>query len=100
MVKLRTGSAADRIKGLLRLLASADGTSGEETAACTVPTLGDIAAIVHAAPETVCRTLASLRQVSFLQESSPQGDKFKRLAQRAHRLQARGVGSLSAGAPA
>lgn len=100
MVKLRTGSAEERIKGLLRLLASGDGNAGDETAACAVPTLNDIAAIVHAAPETVCRTLASLRQVSFLQENSPQGDKFKRLAQRAHRLQARGVGSLTVGASA
>lgn len=100
MVRLRSGCAADRIKALLRMLTQANSTGTMQTAACTLPTLSDIAAIVHAAPETVSRALAGLRQTSFLHESSPQGDKHKRLALRAHCLQRRDVGAIATGVAA
>jgi CRP-like cAMP-binding protein len=87
LVTLRTGSTDDRVKRLLLALASTDARSPTDTAACALPSLNDIAAIVNAAPETVCRALASLRQINFLQDCSPQISKHKRLEYRQHRLQ-------------
>lgn len=98
MVKLRTGSAEERIRCLLLMLASNDPASQDETAACAIPSLSDIAAIVHVAPETVCRVMANLRQVSFLQESGSKHSKHIPLAQRIHRLQARAPSPMQTGA--
>jgi hypothetical protein len=45
-----------------------------------------MATIVNAAPETVCRVLASLRELDFLQERSPESAKHHRLEVREHRV--------------
>jgi hypothetical protein len=100
MVKLRTGSAEERVKCLLVMLTEAGRGNMKGTAICALPTLGDIAGIVHAAPETVCRVLASLRQASFLHDCSPATAKHKRLELRKHRVSTRGTTEpMQAGAP-
>jgi CRP-like cAMP-binding protein len=86
MVQLRTGSAEERVKSLLVLLAAAGRVNVGDRATCALPTLSDIAGIVHIAPETVSRVLASLRQTSFLQDCSPKAAKYKKLEHRTHRL--------------
>ncbi len=91
MVTLRTGSAEERVKNLLFLLVSPGNGIGHHGPTCALPTLGDIATIVHAAPETVCRVLAALRQSSFLQDCSPVTAKHRKLELRTHRLLARGA---------
>ena len=88
MVQLRTGTAQERVKYLLVLLTEAGGMKGNAT--CALPTLGDIAGIVHVALETVCRVLASLRKASFLQDCSPSTAKYTKLEHRTHRLLTRG----------
>lgn len=91
MVTLRTGSAEARVKSLLFMLVSPGRGFGQLSPTCALPTLGDIATIVHAAPETVCRVLAALRQASFLQDCSPVTAKHRKLELRTHRLLARGA---------
>lgn len=86
VVSLRTGSTTVRIKRLLQMLAHGDEAGSGEPSACALPTLNDMAAIVNAAPETVCRVLASLRQLDFLQDCSPSSAKHHRLELREHRL--------------
>jgi CRP-like cAMP-binding protein len=86
MVQLRTGSAEERVKSLLVMLAEAGPGVKNGGATCALPTLADIAGIVHTAPETVSRVLTSLRQASFLQDCSPQTAKHKKLEHRTHRL--------------
>jgi len=87
LVQLRTGPTDERVRRLLLMLASQDeGGSGEATE-CALPSLGDMAAIVNAAPETVCRALANLRQSRFLQDCSPHISKHQPLELRMHRLQ-------------
>jgi CRP-like cAMP-binding protein len=86
MVQLRTGSAEERVKSLLVMLTDAGRVNAGGSATCALPTLGDIAGIVHIAPETVSRALTSLRQASFLQDCSPQTAKHNKLENRTHRL--------------
>jgi CRP-like cAMP-binding protein len=87
LVLLRTGSPQERVKRLLLMLANTDDSSIGEAAACALPSLSDMAAIVNVAPETVCRALANLRQSNFLQDCSPQISKHQPLELRTHRLQ-------------
>lgn len=87
LVLLRTGSPQERVKQLLLMLANTDDRSVSEAAACALPSLSDMAAIVSVAPETVCRALANLRQSNFLQDCSPQISKHQPLELRTHRLQ-------------
>jgi CRP-like cAMP-binding protein len=86
VVSLRTGSATVRIKRLLQLLSRGDDCRLGEHKACALPTLNDMAAIVNAAPETVCRVLTSLRELEILQDRSPPSAKFHRLELREHRV--------------
>ena len=102
MVMLRSGSAEERVKNLLVMLTEAghgahDGANNG-SATCALPTLADIAGIVHTAPETVSRVLASLRQASFLQDCSPKTAKHNRLEHRTHRLLPRSAGGFALGA--
>jgi CRP-like cAMP-binding protein len=90
IVKLRTGTAEERVKHLLVILTEAGRGNTKGNATCALPTLGDIAGIVHVALETVCRVLASLRQASFLQDCSPTTANSK-LEHRTHRLLTRGA---------
>jgi CRP-like cAMP-binding protein len=87
LVLLRTGSPQERVKRLLLMLANTDDSSIGAAAACAVPSLSDMAAIVNVAPETVCRALANLRQSNFLHDCSPQISKHQPLELRTHRLQ-------------
>lgn len=90
VVNLRTGSALERVKRLLLMLAG-DGNKDSAGAACeatvcALPNLNDMAAIVNAAPETVCRVLASLRELNFLEDCSPPSARNYHLELREHRL--------------
>jgi CRP-like cAMP-binding protein len=98
MVLLRSGSAEERVKNLLVMLAEAENGTHNVGATCALPTLADIAGIVHTAPETVSRVLASLRQASFLQDCSPKTAKHNKLEHRTHRLLSRGAGGFASGA--
>ncbi len=86
MVQLRSGSAEDRVKCLLVMLAEAGQQVKQGGATCALPTLADIAGIVHTAPETVSRVLTGLRHASFLQDCSPTAAKHRKLEHRQHRL--------------
>ena len=86
VVSLRTGSTTVRIKRLLQMLAIGSTHDSEEHAVCALPTLNDMAAIVNAAPETVCRVLTSLRELDLLQDRSPPSAKHHRLELREHRV--------------
>jgi hypothetical protein len=78
-------------RALLVMLADAGRVNAGGSATCALPTLGDIAGIVHIAPETVSRALASLREASFLQDCSPKTAKYRKLELRTHRLVARNM---------
>lgn len=58
MLALRTGSVEQRLGHWLELLSRAGGAAASSD---EVPTLREIATLVDAAPETVCRVLARLR---------------------------------------
>lgn len=58
MLILRTGSVEQRLGHWLELLSRAGGAAASSD---EVPTLREIATLVDAAPETVCRVLARLR---------------------------------------
>jgi CRP-like cAMP-binding protein len=58
MLALRTGSVEQRLGRWLELLSRAGGAAASSD---EVPTLREIATLVDAAPETVCRVLARLR---------------------------------------
>jgi CRP-like cAMP-binding protein len=96
LITLRTGTTDDRVKRLLITLARNNSDTLDETTACAMPSLSDMATIVNAAPETVCRSLASLRQTKFLQDCSPEASKYKHLAQRQHRLQSMPASAVAA----
>jgi len=87
LATLRAGTTDMRVKRLLLVLANRGLCSTDETVTCALPSLSDMASIVNAAPETVCRALASLRQINFLQDCSPKISKHSHLKHREHRLQ-------------
>jgi hypothetical protein len=82
VVTLRSGPVAKRIKALLLMFADgahADNTEkGGGTSDFRVPHLADLSDIVDAAPETVSRVFASMRELDFLQERRPQKARFSR----------------------
>ena len=86
MASLRTGSTTVRIQRLLQMLSGGGTSQASEPTRCALPTLSDMATIVNAAPETVCRVLTSLRELDFLQERSPESAKHHRLEVREHRV--------------
>jgi len=83
---LRTSSTTVRIKRLLQMLSSCDDSGANEHTPCSLPTLSDMATIVNAAPETVCRILGNLRELDVLQDRSQPWEHFNRLANREHRV--------------
>ena len=67
MVALRTGSAPERVRRLLLMLAPPGAHGGQDGPADHVlPRIKDIAAIVDTAPETVSRVISSLRRSQVL----------------------------------
>lgn len=88
LATLRTGSTEARVQRLLMMLSSHKDGQPTLTATCALPSLADMATIVSAARESVCRALANLRQINFLQECNPTISKHRRLKLREHRLQA------------
>ena len=63
LARLRTGSLTDRVRQLLLLL----GGAASSTADVELPTLRQLAHIVDASPEAICRVLGSLRHLDVLQ---------------------------------
>lgn len=78
-MELRTGPVAQRVKALLLMLARAKSAlAGSEVPVvdCVVPQLADMSDILDAAPETVSRVFASMRELDFLQDRRPQKARF------------------------
>lgn len=61
LLGLRSGPVTDRVQHLLDLAGSAAWPSADTDDTAQLPTLRDLAALVDAAPETVCRALTRLR---------------------------------------
>lgn len=80
VASLRTGSTTVRLQRLLRML------SGDKHTVSALPTLSDMAAIINAAPETVCRVMTSLREIEVLKETDSENTKHRRLESRAHQI--------------
>ena len=76
VVTLRSGPVAQRIKALLLMFAQGRRAGSGLVADCPVPYLADLSDIVDAAPETVSRVLASMREHDFLQDRKPQKARF------------------------
>ncbi len=87
VVSLRTGAVEDRVKRLLRMLTAAE-TSERESLSCSLPSLGNIAEIVHSTPETVCRVLAAMRKQQVLEKTTPTNIRSKGLDFHRHRVSA------------
>jgi CRP-like cAMP-binding protein len=85
-VTFRTGTTDARVRRLLIALCGSSLGDQPETAEFSLPSLSDIAAIVDAAPESVSRTLANLRQTEFLRDRCATVSKFNRLGNRPTRL--------------
>jgi CRP-like cAMP-binding protein len=87
----RTGAAHERIKQLLKVLSAPGSAELGDEVDCIVPSLSDIADIVHAAPETVSRTLADLRNMGYLRDRSTVQSKHTHLKSRQYRVQVQQV---------
>lgn len=86
MATMRTGPTDKRVRQLLQALSAGRGKGADAVMDCKLPSLNDMAAILNAAPETVCRVLRMLRQSNILQYVSPKPSKFNRLYNRSHNL--------------
>jgi len=85
MVSLRTGPVDERVKRLLCML-SVENKRDQSAARCRLPSLGNMAEIVHSTRETVCRVLSNLRDMQLLESTSVNPSKRRRLDTREHRL--------------
>jgi CRP-like cAMP-binding protein len=85
MVSLRTGVVEERVRRLLLMLVQTDAQISESQD-CNLPSLGNIAEIVHSTPETVCRILASLRKQRLIEKVTPTNIRSKGLDYHRHRL--------------
>lgn len=90
-ISLRSGPVDERVKRLLRMLAdesiSEAETEFEKASACVLPSLGNIADIIHSTRETVCRVLNSLKEARLLVDGDPEKMKRRHLENREHVLQ-------------
>jgi CRP-like cAMP-binding protein len=77
LVILRSGSAQDRLKHLLLLLAPDDNAWLGENPHCPLPTIKDMAAIIDTAPETVSRIFGHLKRNRLLEGRQRQGASFR-----------------------
>ncbi|MBR7792034.1 hypothetical protein KDM87_05440 [Undibacterium sp. FT147W] len=83
VVSLRTGTVDERVKRLLHMLKPDTAQVFSEFTSDTLPSLGNMAEIVHSTRETVCRVLTSLREANALNNESR---KQMKRAGSAHRL--------------
>ena len=65
-IALRTGTAGDRLRQLLLMLAAGSCVAADGSTPVALPRLTDIAAIVDTAPETVSRILSAWRRQDLL----------------------------------
>lgn len=86
VVSLRTGTVDERVKRLLHMLKPDANQVFSEFASDTLPSLGNMAEIVHSTRETVCRVLTSLREANLLTNDNRQQMKRPRPANRLRRL--------------
>jgi CRP-like cAMP-binding protein len=78
LVALRSGTAQERLKHLLGLLAPADSHWAGEAALKALPTIKDVAAVIDSTPETVSRIFANLKRSQILSGRQRQGASFNR----------------------
>lgn len=76
LVMLRSGAAQDRLKHLLLMLAPEETPWLAEGAACALPTIKDMAAIIDTSPETVSRIFANLKRTQILDSRERQSARF------------------------
>jgi CRP-like cAMP-binding protein len=66
LMHLRSGTATERVKRLLLLLADSGGSGS-----CELPPLKEMASLVDSAPETVSRVIGNLRRLDVLHKRQP-----------------------------
>jgi hypothetical protein len=75
-MELRTGPVAQRLKSMLLMFAQGHERLDAAAVECPVPNLADLHDILDAAPETISRVFASMREMAFLQGRRPQKVRF------------------------
>jgi hypothetical protein len=75
-MELRTGPIAQRLKSMLLMFAQGHERLDAAAVECPVPNLADLHDILDAAPETISRVFASMREMAFLQGRRPQKVRF------------------------
>jgi hypothetical protein len=95
-MELRTGTVSQRLKTLLLMFAEGHERQDAAAVECPVPNLADLGDIIDAAPETVSRAFASMREMAFLQGRRPQTARFSSQFLRAQSL----LPGMSASSPA
>ncbi|MFZ6688198.1 Crp/Fnr family transcriptional regulator [Undibacterium sp. SXout11W] len=86
-VSLRSGPVDNRVKRLLRLLADEGGVDPNKASSCVLPSLGNMAEIIHSTRETVCRVLNNLKEARLLAYGDPEKMKRRHLENREHLFQ-------------
>ena len=95
-MELRTGPVSQRLKALLLMFAQGHERQDAAAVECPVPNLADLRDIIDAAPETISRVFASMREMAFLQGRRPQKARFSSQVLRAQSL----MPGMSASTPA
>jgi hypothetical protein len=85
-MELRTGPVAQRLKSMLLMFAQGHERLDAAAVECQVPNLADLHDILDAAPETISRVFASMREMAFLQGRRPQKVRFSSQVLRAKTL--------------
>jgi hypothetical protein len=85
-MELRTGPVAQRLKSMLLMFAQGHERVDAAAVECEVPNLADLHDILDAAPETISRVFASMREMAFLQGRRPQKVRFSSQVLRAKAL--------------
>jgi DNA-binding transcriptional regulator YhcF (GntR family) len=85
-MELRTGPVAQRLKSMLLMFAQGHERLDAAAVDCPVPNLADLHDILDAAPETISRVFASMREMAFLQGRRPQKVRFSSQVLRAKTL--------------
>lgn len=95
-MELRTGPVSQRLKTLLLMFAQGHERQDAAAVECPVPNLADLRDIIDAAPETISRVFANMREMAFLQGRRPQKVRFSSQVLRAQSL----LPGMSASIPA